>query len=73
MTLKEDSQGDIIGYYLNSTVGTMRTYGPAAHSALHLGYRNSKHYCRQTSPMLLQLLTGTRQRLGMVSITEHRN
>ena len=30
MTLKEDAQGDIIGYYLNSTVGTMRIYGPAA-------------------------------------------
>jgi hypothetical protein len=29
MTLKEDSQGDIIGYYLNSTVGTMRIYGNA--------------------------------------------
>ena len=29
LTLKEDSQGDLIGYYLNSTVGTMRTYGPA--------------------------------------------
>jgi hypothetical protein len=29
MTLKEDSQGDIIGYFLNSTVGTMRIYGNA--------------------------------------------
>jgi hypothetical protein len=27
MTLKEDAQGDIIGYFLNSTVGTMRLYG----------------------------------------------
>ncbi len=30
MTLKEDSYGNLIGYYLNSTVGTMRTYGAAA-------------------------------------------
>ena len=29
LTIKEDSQGDLIGYYLNSTVGTMRTYGPS--------------------------------------------
>ncbi len=30
MQLKEDAQGNLIGYYLNSTVGTIRTYGPAA-------------------------------------------
>ena len=29
MTLKEDSFGNLIGYYINSTVGTMNTYGPA--------------------------------------------
>ncbi len=30
MTIKEDGFGNLIGYYINSTVGTMRTYGPAA-------------------------------------------
>jgi hypothetical protein len=29
MNIKEDSYGSLIGYYLNSTVGTMKTYGPA--------------------------------------------
>ncbi len=30
MSIKEDNFGNLIGYYLNSTVGTMRLYGPAA-------------------------------------------
>ncbi|MDD4326144.1 MAG: PQQ-binding-like beta-propeller repeat protein [Candidatus Bathyarchaeota archaeon] len=30
MSIKEDAKGNLIGYYLNSTVGTMYTYGPAA-------------------------------------------
>ena len=29
MSIKEDSYGNLIGYYINSTVGTMKTYGSA--------------------------------------------
>ncbi len=29
LTIKEDSYGNLIGYYINSTVGKMNTYGPA--------------------------------------------